>query len=210
MIKGIEINCHSSIKIKKNKTIYIDPFKILDNYKDADLILITHSHYDHFSKEDIEKVKKEDTIIVITKDLKQRTLELGFNDSKIKIVKPNDEISINDINIKTIVAYNLNKKFHPKENEWVGYLITIEGITYYIAGDTDLNEENKKVKCDVAFVPVGGTYTMTSKEAAELVNMIKPNIAVPTHYGDIVGIKQDGEDFKQMVNNGINCEILIK
>jgi len=108
------------------------------------------------------------------------------------------------------VAYNLNKKFHPKENEWVGYLITIEGITYYIAGDTDLNEENKKVKCDVAFVPVGGTYTMTSKEAAELVNMIKPNIAVPTHYGDIVGIKQDGEDFKQMVNNGINCEILIK
>ena len=107
-------------------------------------------------------------------------------------------------------CYNINKKFHPKENSWVGYLLNLQGYTYYIAGDTDITEENKKVICEVAFVPVGGTYTMDSKEAAELVNQIKPSIAVPVHYGSIVGEQKDAELFVYSLDEEIKGRILMK
>ena len=106
--------------------------------------------------------------------------------------------------------YHINKAFHPKENGWVGYIIEIEGISYYIAGDTDITKENKKVKCDVAFVPVGGTYTMDFKEAGELINEIKPKIAIPIHYGSIVGTKEDAINFSKLINHEIKTEILMK
>ena len=128
----------------------------------------------------------------------------------ILLVKPNEHYEINNIKILTISAYNINKYFHPKENKWVGYILDIEGITYYIAGDTDITPENKKVKCDIAFVPVGGTYTMNAEEAAELVNIIKPKMAIPMHYGSIVGTEQDATDFEKELNKEIKCEILIK
>ena len=115
-------------------------------------------------------------------------------------VIPNEQYKINDINIKTIPAYNTNKKFHQKSNKWVGYILNINNCNYYISGDTDITEENKKVKCDIAFVPVGGTYTMTAKEAAELINMIKPKIAIPIHYGKIVGSKKDADEFVNLLN----------
>ena len=102
-----------------------------------------------------------------------------------------------------------NKKFHPKENNWVGYIITIDEVRYYIAGDTDITEENKKVKCDVAFVPVGGTYTMDFKEAAQLINIIKPKFAIPVHYGSVVGSKQDATDFIKLLYPTIKGIILI-
>jgi len=205
MSEGIEINCHSSIKISKGKTIYVDPFKIGKEINDADIILITHDHYDHYSPEDIEKVIKEDTIIVAPKTVKAL--------SKMKntvLVEPNNTYEVEGIKIETIPAYNVNKQFHQKDNQWVGYIIESENIRYYIAGDTDVTPENKQVKCDVAFIPVGGTYTMNYEEAAELVNVIKPKIAVPTHYGDIVGEKYDGEKFKNLLDAEIKCEILIK
>lgn len=200
----IEINCHSSIKISKGKTIYIDPFKIEKESHDADIVLITHDHFDHYSPDDIEKVATNNTIIVAPKTVKAL--------SKMKntlLVEPNQTYEVDGIKIETIASYNINKKFHPKENEWVGYGIEIEGTRYYIAGDTDITPENKQVKCDVALVPVGGTYTMTYAEAAELVNLIKPKIAIPTHYGDIVGEKEDGEKFKELLNPEIECMILI-
>lgn len=189
---------------------YIDPFKIQKEYKDADIIMITHAHYDHFLEENINKVKKENTKICITKDLEERTLKLGFNKENILIVEPNMKYSIEGIKFETIPAYNISKQFHPKENNWVSYIIEINNIKYYIAGDTDITKENKNVKCDVAFVPVGGTYTMDSKEAAELVNIIKPKVAVPVHYGTIVGTKEDAENFAKIINKDISCEILIK
>ena len=210
MLENIKVLCHSSIKFEKGQVIYFDPYKINENYNDADVIFITHSHYDHFSEEDILKVKKETTKIVIPEDVYDKTIELGFSEENILAVKPNEEYEVNDIKFKTIPAYNINKNFHPKANNWVGYLITLDNVVYYIAGDTDITEENKKVKCDVAFVPIGGTYTMTAKEGATLVNEINPKIAVPIHYGLIVGTKEDAEIFKENLNDNIECEILIK
>lgn len=210
MLENIEVLYHASIKFNKEKIIYFDPFKIEKEYHDADIIFITHSHYDHFSEEDMQKVRKLDTKIVVTKDLYDRTKELGFKEENILKVIPNKNYYIDNITIKTIPAYNINKQFHQKENNWAGYLIELNDTTYYIAGDTDLTEESQKVKCDVAFVPVGGTYTMTAPEAAELVNIIKPKVAVPIHYGSIVGTKQDAEKFKENVNSKIKCEILMK
>lgn len=209
MLEDIKVLCHSSIKFEKEQVIYFDPYKINENYNDADIIFITHSHYDHFSEEDILKVKKERTKIVIPEDLYDRSFELGFDESNILIVKPNEEYEVNNIKFKTIPAYNVDKNFHPKANNWIGYIITLDNVVYYIAGDTDITEENRKVKCDVAFVPIGGTYTMTAKEAANLVNEIKPKIAVPIHYGLIVGTKEDEEVFKTNVNNDIDVNILL-
>ena len=210
MLNNIEVLCHNAIRFNKGKIIYVDPFHLKKEYKDADIILITHSHYDHFSKEDIEKVKKDDTKIYITKDLLEETKSIGFIEDNIVIVNPNEIYYEDDIEINTIRAYNINKQFHPKENNWVGYILKIQGFTYYIAGDTDITEENRKVNCDVAFVPVGGTYTMTANEAAVLVNEIKPKIAVPVHYGEIVGLKEDGQRFVEKLENGIEGKILIK
>ena len=201
----IEINCHSSIKIIKGKTIYIDPFRIEKEQNDANLILITHDHYDHYSEEDVKKVINENTVIVAPK-----TMKVGINAKEVIYVEPNKQYEILGIKIKTIPAYNINKHFHPKEKQWVGYILEIEDEKYYIAGDTDITPENKQVKCDIALVPVGGTYTMTYEEAANLINTIKPQLAIPTHYGCIVGNKDDGIKFKELLNADINCEILIK
>lgn len=209
MIKGVEVLCHSSIKISKSKVIYIDPFRIKEEKNDADYILITHSHYDHFSEEDIRKVKNKETVIVVTKDLTERALKTGFNALNVITVEPEKEYQIGSISIKTIPAYNIDKQFHPKENEWVGYVINIDGVSYYISGDTDVNKDNMKVKCDVALVPVGATYTMDFKEASKLVNQIQPKIAIPTHYGEIVGTRQDAEDFKKLLRKNIKCKIMI-
>lgn len=209
MLENIKCLGHSTIKIKdENKVIYIDPYNIKEEYKDADLIFITHNHYDHFSIEDIKRVKKENTIIVITEDLYKNTLELNFIDENIIRVLPNKDYKIKNIDFSTIPAYNTDKKFHPKENNWVGYIINLNNVKYYIAGDTDITEENKKAKCDVAFLPVGGTYTMDYKEAAELANILNPKIVIPIHYGIIVGTREDALNFKELISKNIKCEIM--
>ena len=209
MIENIEVLCHSSIRMKAEKTIYIDPFQIKENRFDADMIFITHEHYDHFSKEDIEKIRKEDTIFILPETCEEKLKNLHFIPNHVVLVKPNENYEISGIKFSTIPAYNLNKPFHPKEKEWVGYLFAINGEKVYIAGDTDITEENKRVVCDIAMVPIGGTYTMTAEEAAELVNTIKPKIAVPIHYGSIVGTKKDAIKFKERLTDGIQCEIMI-
>ena len=195
MLENIEVLYHSSIRISKGKIIYIDPFKIDKNYNDADIVFITHDHFDHYSEEDIDKVINENTTIIIPEELLTKILRKGINKNAVITVESNKEYMVQGIKFETIPAYNTNKTFHPKENDWVGYIITLDGIRYYIAGDTDITEENRKVKCDVAFVPVGGTYTMNFKEAAQLINEIQPKIAVPIHYGSVVGKVQDAVDF---------------
>ena len=210
MLENIEVLYHSSIRISKNKVIYIDPFKIDKNYNDADIVFITHDHFDHYSEEDIDKVINENTTIIIPEELLTKILRKGINKNAVITVESNKEYMVQGIKFETIPAYNTNKTFHPKENDWVGYIITLDGIRYYIAGDTDITEENRKVKCDVAFVPVGGTYTMDFKEAAQLINEIQPKIAVPIHYGSVVGTKQDAIDFIKLLHSSIKGIILMK
>lgn len=208
MLDNIEVLIHSSIKFSKDIIIYFDPYKINKDYHDADIIFITHSHYDHYSPLDIKKVIKDNTIVVCPKDVKEELLKLNIKN--IIEVVPNKDYEVLNIKFKTIPAYNINKNFHPKENNWVGYLINYNNVKYYIAGDTDITEENKNIICDVAFVPIGGTFTMDYKEAASLINEIQPKIAVPTHYGLIVGNKDDGIKFSKLLNNSIECKIYIK
>ena len=210
MLENIEVLYHSSIRINKEKTIYIDPFKIDKNYNDADIVFLTHDHFDHYSEEDIDKVINENTTIIIPEELLTKLLRKGRNNNAVITVESNKEYMVQGIKFETIPAYNTNKTFHPKENDWVGYIITLDGIRYYIAGDTDITEENRKVKCDVAFVPVGGTYTMDFKEAAQLINEIQPKIAVPIHYGSVVGTKQDATDFIKLLHPSIKGIILMK
>ena len=209
MLENIQVLYHSSIKINRDKVIYIDPFKIDNEYHDADIIYITHSHFDHYSEEDIGKIIKENTKLIVTEDLESKVLEKVKKENVI-CVQPEKNYFVDGINFETIPAYNTNKQFHPKANNWVGYIIDLNGIKYYFAGDTDITEENKKVKSDVAFVPVGGTYTMTAREAAELVDIIKPKIAVPIHYGSVVGTTKDAEDFVIRLNEKIEGRILMK
>ncbi len=210
MIDSFNVICHSAIRIvADNKTIYIDPFGIEDESKDADYICITHSHYDHFSPDDILKVKNDNTIILITEDIYVDALKIGFKENKIVIVEPNQKYKINDLMIETVRAYNIDKAFHPKENGWVGYIINLECERIYISGDTDIIPEILNIKCDLAFVPVGGTYTMDYAQAAKLINTIKPTIVVPTHYGKIVGTREDAKNFKCLLDSDIECKIII-
>lgn len=209
MLENIEVLTHSSIRINKGKVIYFDPFNIEKNYNDADIIFITHSHYDHYSEKDIDKVKQDNTYFVAPEDVNSELLKQGIDEERIIQVAPNQKEELFGIKFEAIAAYNVNKKFHPKENSWVGYIIEIDGIRYYIAGDTDINEDNLKVKCDACFVPVGGTYTMNYKEAGQFVNEIKPKVAVPIHYGSIVGTKQDAKEFLSLLDKNIEGRILM-
>ena len=210
MLEDIEVLYHSSIRINKGKMIYIDPYHIEKNFNDADMIFITHDHYDHYSEEDIDKVRKNNTIFIVPENLLNKLIKKGINDENIITLDPGDAENIDGIKVEAIHSYNIDKPFHPKENNWLGYIIEIDGVRYYIAGDTDITEENKKIKCDVAFVPVGGTYTMNFSEAAQLINIIKPKIAVPIHYGSIVGTKQDATDFIKLLYPTTKGIILMK
>ena len=210
MLENINVLCHSAIRLEiDNKIIYIDPYSLTSNANDADLIFITHDHYDHFSIEDIKKVEKSNTIFIIPESMLENAIKSGIKENRIIKIKPNQNYKYENLKIETIPAYNVNKKFHPKENNWVGYLIEYNNVVYYIAGDTDITNENKKVKCDIAFVPIGGTYTMNYKEAAKLINEIKPKFVVPIHYGKIVGTKQDALIFDKLLNEDIKCKIMI-
>ena len=168
------------------------------DYNDADYVFCTHTHYDHFSPEDIEKVRKEDTKLIITKDIEDKAKEF-FEEENVFVVEPENEYQVGNLKFLTTYAYNVNKAFHPKENKWVGYIIEINHKKYYIAGDTDNIKEIQDIKCDIAFIPIGGTYTMDYEEAAQLANQIDAKQIIPTHYGSIVGDKTDAIKFKELV-----------
>lgn len=210
MVDKIDVFKQNSIRIKSDVgTIYIDPFKIDDETHDADFILITHDHYDHFSSEDIAKVKKDTTILVVPEKMEAKAVkESGIKE--IETVKPGTYHEIGNLELETIPMYNILKPFHPKAAGWVGYILKINGKRIYIAGDTDVTKEAKEVICDIALVPIGGTYTMDAKKAAELVNEINPEVAIPTHYGSIVGKLSDAKVFAANVKDTIKVVEKIK
>lgn len=209
MLDNVKLPCHSSIKIEGSKTIYVDPFMIDKDYSDADYIFCTHGHYDHFSEEDILKVMNEKTKIITVECTHGMARGLFQDENKIIIVEPNNEYEIDDIKFKTTPAYNKEKMYHQKKENWVGYIIELDGLKYYIAGDTDAIDELLNIECDVAFLPVGGKYTMDYKEAAYFANEITADVVIPTHYGSIVGEKEDGEKFAKLVN-GKEVKVYIK
>ena len=212
MLEKIELIAQNAIRIenKNGKVIYFDPFKLGEKYtKDADYIFVTHSHFDHFSPEDISKIKKDDTKIVAPGDLKYEIEKVGFDEKNVILVKPNDEYKIDEIDFSTIPAYNKIKNFHKREYNWVGYIVNIDEENVYIAGDTDNTDEARNVKCDIACIPIGGTYTMNYEEAAELINVIKPKLAIPTHYKTIVGTEEDAQKFKELIDKNIEAKILM-
>ena len=209
-MENVNLFKHNSIKIiNNNLNIYIDPFRIDVVSNDADIIFITHSHYDHFSIDDIMNIKKDTTKIVSTKDT-YKEIKNYFKDEDIIIVEPNKSYNILGINFSTVRAYNVNKEYHPIENDWVGYILNIDEKKYYIMGDTDVNEDNSTIECDVLFIPIGGKFTMDYKEAADYTNSINPSVVIPTHYGLIVGDVDLGEKFKELINFNIECELYIK
>jgi len=211
MTENIEVFTQSSIKITDGENhIYIDPLGIKEEFCDADYILITHDHYDHFSPEDIKKVACENTVLIVPEKMKAKVLkEINFI-NKIESISPNQNKKINNLYIETIPAYNIIKPFHLKIFGWVGYILEIGGKRIYIAGDTDKTKEAEAVHCDIAMVPIGGTYTMNAKKAAELINIIQPEVAIPTHYGSIVGNKNDGELFKENVKAPVKVELKLR
>lgn len=196
MGKKFEFLNHACVRFDFDGIIcYTDPYDLAQGKNDADIIFITHGHFDHYSIKDIFKVGKDSTVFIIPESVDTPELD---EDSIVR-VKPNQTYEVKGISFETIPAYNVNKHFHPKEEGWVGYILEFDGVRYYIAGDTDITPENRNVKCDIAFVPVGGTYTMTAEEAAQLVNELKPKIAVPIHYGKVVGSKEDAKKFEELI-----------
>ncbi|MBI5305125.1 MAG: MBL fold metallo-hydrolase [Chloroflexi bacterium] len=185
---------HDSFRFKGEKVVYVDPWKLAADAEKADVILVTHDHHDHFSKDDIARLSKADTIIVapdaVTKQLS----------GTATTVKPGDHLTVAGIALEVVPAYNPNKRFHPRSAGYVGYIVTLQGKRIYHAGDTDLIPEMAHIKTDIALLPVSGTYVMTALEAAEAANTLKPALAIPMHWGDpaVVGTRRDAEEFKRL------------
>jgi L-ascorbate metabolism protein UlaG (beta-lactamase superfamily) len=207
---GIKISWlgHDAFRLKNDKTIYIDPYKIKGK-EVADIILITHEHFDHLSVDDINKISSENSVIVAARPCAN---QLGRVKAKeIKYVKPGDELEIDGVKIRAVPAYNITKfrepgrPFHPKDAGGVGYIVNMKGISIYHVGDSDFIPEMKELKVDVLLVPVSGTYVMTAEEAASVANAIMPKLAIPMHYGAIVGSERDAELFKKLAK----CEVKI-
>lgn len=202
----ISVNEQSSIRIACSQILYFDPFHITGKPHDADFIFLTHEHYDHFSAEDIEKVRKEETVFFAPESMIGIMKPLGVDEDHYLLFREGDKRILFDLEIEAVAAYNPSKPYHPHANEWLGYRVTVDGVTFYVTGDTDATQEAALVSCDVLLLPIGGTYTMNASEAAALTNSIKPKLAIPTHYGTIVGKKSDYEEFAKRVNAGIQIQ----
>lgn len=208
---------HAGFLIKNSRTIYIDPYNIKETDEKADIILLTHSHYDHCSVADIEKIIQNGTKIVATADCQSKITRFEIP-IEMEIVEPGQEVDLGNIKISVLPAYNIDKHFHPKDEGWVGYLIKMNNVLIYHAGDTDVIPEMQKLtghhqsnKEFIALLPIGGRFTMSVEEAIEAAKMIQPTFVVPMHYGSIIGNKSDAEEFIELCEEaGIKGKILEK
>ncbi len=198
MIENISWLGHASFRIAGEKVVYIDPWK-LSKAERADIICITHDHYDHCSPEDVARLQKKGTVIVTVASCARQ-----FR-GDVRVVKAGDSLTIDGVTIEAVPAYNLRKPNHPKAAGGVGFIIEMGGSHIYHAGDTDLIPEMEGIKADIALLPVGGGPTMDAEEAAQAAEIIKPQVAIPMHWGDFVGTRADAEKFKRLCT----CEVRV-
>ena len=208
------------ITLAGGKRIAIDPYNISEKAVSggkADLILITHSHYDHCSIKDIEKLSKKGTLIIVSADSQSKITKI--NDVEMNVVGIGDEIEFGNVKIEVFPSYNIGKDFHPKKEGWIGYVIKMKDVIIYHSGDTDKIPEMEKLtgygKLEndfIALVPVSGTYVMTAEEAAEAVSLMKPTIAIPMHYGaGVAGTVEDAKRFVELCKEkGLKAEVMEK
>ncbi len=194
---------HDSFRIDAKKTIYMDPFKISSGPK-ADLILISHDHFDHCSPEDVARIQQPGTVIITEKDSAKKLK------GQVKVLKPGETLTVEEVKVEAVPAYNTDKDFHPKKNGWLGFVIELEGVRIYHAGDSDFIPEMKDLKVDIALLPVSGTYVMTSDQAVKAALAIKPKLVIPMHYGAIVGTDEDAVNFKKALEGQVDVMILPK
>jgi L-ascorbate metabolism protein UlaG (beta-lactamase superfamily) len=192
-LTGLQWFGHASVRFEAgDKAVFVDPYQI-GSARPVNVVLVTHSHFDHLSPDDIKKVSTAETVVVGTSDCIE---QLG---PAARVVAPGERLDLNNgVVVEAVPAYNLNKQFHPRQRGWVGYVIEMDGRRVYVAGDTDHISEMSGVRCDVAFLPVGGTYTMTAEEAAAAAREIDLKVAVPIHWGTIVGSRADAERFVEL------------
>jgi L-ascorbate metabolism protein UlaG (beta-lactamase superfamily) len=199
---GITWSGHAGFKIiYGNKKVYIDPYKLSKNYEnisDADIILITHNHFDHLSIEDLKNIINERTIIVSAQECLSQLKSLQLKESIG--IDPHDSVKVDDLKIETVPAYNVNKHFHPKDDRKIGFIVEFGKDRLYHTGDSDMIPEMKDTNPSIVLIPVSGTYVMNAEEASQAVNqLINPRIAIPMHYGTIVGNKEDAIRFSELV-----------
>lgn len=192
MLENIIWLGHDAFKIAASKIIYLDPFELAGDHEPADIICISHDHYDHCSPEDVAKIQGEDTIIVAAENCK------GKLKGDVRLVKAGDTIGIDEVSIEVVPAYNVNKRFHPREAGGVGYVLTVAGTRIYHAGDSDPIPEMEGLDVDIAMLPVSGVYVATAEEAVKAAEMLNPKVVIPMHYGSIVGSRADAERFKEL------------
>jgi L-ascorbate metabolism protein UlaG (beta-lactamase superfamily) len=197
MVEGLHWLGHASFKLTGARIVYIDPYQ-LQGGEPADLILITHGHSDHCSLEDVAKIREPQTVVVATPDC---VTKLGGG---VQTVRPGESLDVAGVPIETVPAYNLTKEYHPRKNGGVGYIVTLNGLRFYHAGDTDHTPEMDAVCADVALLPVDGKYTMTAAEAAAAANAMRPGLAVPMHWGRVAGGQQDADTFRDL------CEVPVE
>jgi L-ascorbate metabolism protein UlaG (beta-lactamase superfamily) len=199
--KGVKVYWlgHDTFILEHGKRVCIDPFKLKKPVQ-ADMVLVTHEHYDHWDMDSLKKIITPSTTLVTIKANAADASKLGAK--QVTIVKPGDKKEVDGVTIEAVPAYNLTKfrepgrVFHPKEDGKVGYIVTIGGVRFYHAGDTDVIPEMSNFKTDVALLPVSGTYVMTADEAVEAARMIKPALVIPMHYGAGIGSEADAQRFK--------------